>query len=62
MPKTSPGGPAAHVDDVEYAAMEWVDRYKTAVGRSPLNDVAPDAYKVAHYAHIQASRPATPQL
>jgi putative transposase len=48
-------------DDVEYATMQWVDWYNNRRMHSQLDYVPPEEYEAAYYAHIQASRPATPQ-
>ena len=54
-------GPLRIIDDVEYATMEWVDWFNNRRLHSVLDYVPPEEYESAHYAHIQASWPATPQ-
>ncbi len=54
-------GPVRTIDDVEYATMEWVDWFNNHRLHSQLDYVPPEEYEAAHYAHLKASQPATPQ-
>jgi putative transposase len=59
MSKNNPfhQGPYKSIDDVEYAAMEWVDWYNRARLHSRLNYVAPDEFEAAHYAQQSTLQP-----
>lgn len=54
-------GPLRIIDDVEYAAMEWVDWFNNRRLHSVLDYVPPEEYEAAYYAQSQESQPATPQ-
>jgi putative transposase len=54
-------GPLKTVDDVEYAAIEWVDWYNARRLHSRLNYVPADEHEAASYAPAQTSEPAASQ-
>jgi putative transposase len=49
------------VDDVEYAAIEWVDWYNAHRLHSRLNYASPNEHEAADYAQAQTSQPAASQ-
>jgi putative transposase len=42
--------PAKTVDDIEYATMDWVDRYNTKRLHSVLGYIPPDEFEATYYA------------
>lgn len=50
-------GPFKTVDDVEFAAMEWVDWFNASRLHSRLGYLSPDAFEATHYAQQSTSQP-----
>ena len=42
-------GPWKHLDDVEYATLEWVDWFNTSRLFGPIGDIPPAEHEANHY-------------
>ncbi|MDT7705635.1 MAG: putative transposase [Pseudonocardiales bacterium] len=52
--------PAKTVDDIEYATMEWIDRYNNRRLHSVLGYVPPDEFEATYYAQPAELQPEPP--